>query len=79
MERNTRIPSGFVVPGVNEQSAVLHIARTVVRRAECLVVELNKKKKLNPCVLAYLNRLSDLLFTMAVYKEGSPDLLNYDK
>ncbi len=68
MERNARVPSGFIVPGVNEQSAVLHIARTVVRRAECLVTELNKKKKLNPCILAYLNRLSDLLFIMAVYE-----------
>jgi len=75
MERNTRVPSGFVVPGVNEQSAVLHIARTVVRRAECVAVELNKKKKLNPCILAYLNRLSDLLFIMAVYEEGKPQPL----
>jgi cob(I)alamin adenosyltransferase len=70
MERSMHLPPGFIVPGVNEQSAVLHIARTVVRRAECLVAELNKKKKINPCILAYLNRLSDLLFIMAVYEEG---------
>lgn len=75
MERSARVAFNFVVPGVNEQSAVLHIARTVVRRAECLVAELNKKKKLNPCILAYLNRLSDLLFVMAVYEEGKPQLL----
>ncbi|MDP3785995.1 MAG: cob(I)yrinic acid a,c-diamide adenosyltransferase [Candidatus Omnitrophota bacterium] len=75
MERNARVPFSFVVPGVNEQSAVLHIARTVVRRAECLISELNKKKKINPCILAYLNRLSDLLFIMAVYEEGKPQPL----
>lgn len=69
MERNTRVLSGFTVPGANERSAVLHIARTVVRRAECLAAELSKKKKLNPCILAYLNRLSDLLFVMAVHEE----------
>ncbi len=76
MERNTRVLSGFTVPGVNERSAVLHIARTVVRRAECLAAELNKKKKLNPCILAYLNRLSDLLFIMAVHEEDKPQPLS---
>lgn len=75
MESKARPPSGFVVPGVNEPSAVLHIARTVARRAECLAVELNKKNKINPCILAYLNRLSDLLFIMAVYEEGKPQPL----
>ncbi len=75
MERSMHLPSGFIVPGVNEQSAALHVARTVVRRAECLISELNKKKKINPCILAYLNRLSDLLFIMAVYEEGKPQPL----
>lgn len=75
MERSMHLPSGFIVPGVNEQSAALHVARTVVRRAECLVSELNKKKKINLCILAYLNRLSDLLFIMAVYEEGKPQPL----
>ncbi len=78
IEKKARLPSGFIVPGVNEQSAALHVARTVVRRAECLVSELNKKKKINPCILAYLNRLSDLLFVMAVYEEGKPRLLKYE-
>ena len=78
IERNTHVPFGFIVPGVNEQSAALHVARTVVRRTECLVSELNKKKKINPCILAYLNRLSDLLFIMAVYEEGKPQLLRYE-
>lgn len=75
LERNTRVPPVFIVPGVNEQSAILHVARTVARRAECLVSELNKKKKINPCILAYINRLSDLLFVMAVHEERKPQPL----
>ncbi|MDD4878827.1 MAG: cob(I)yrinic acid a,c-diamide adenosyltransferase [Candidatus Omnitrophica bacterium] len=75
MEGRGLMPSGFVIPGVNEGSAVLHVARTVARRAECCVVELGRKSKIDPCILAYLNRLSDLLFVLAVREEGRPDLL----
>lgn len=62
-------PFCFVVPGANESSALLHIARAVARRAECLASELNEKKGMNPCALSYLNRLSDVLFMMAVAEE----------
>lgn len=53
---------GFVVTGENSVSAWLDYARTVVRRAERDMVKL---KKVSPTVLAYLNRLSSLLFVMA--------------
>jgi cob(I)alamin adenosyltransferase len=69
IEHRIRMPKTFVIPGVNEQSAILHIARAVSRRAECCVVELNRKFKVSPDILAYLNRLSDLLFILAVYEE----------
>ena len=69
MECRGIMPSGFVVPGANEVSAILHIARTVARRAECSAVELNEKYKIDPAVLAYLNRLSDFLFVLAVLEE----------
>ena len=75
MEGRGLTPSGFVIPGVNEPSAVLHVARTVARRAECCVVELGGRSKIDPCILAYLNRLSDLLFILAVREEGRSDLL----
>lgn len=78
IERRIRIPKAFVIPGVNERSAVLHVARAVARRAECCVVELKRKFKIDTCILAYLNRLSDLLFILAVHEEGKPDLLKHE-
>ncbi|HEX2111425.1 MAG TPA: cob(I)yrinic acid a,c-diamide adenosyltransferase [Gaiellaceae bacterium] len=55
----------FVLPGGTEAAAVLHLARTVCRRAERLVVALDVSERVNPAALAYLNRLSDLLFVLA--------------
>ncbi len=78
LDEKLKVPSCFVIPGVNERSASLHIARTVIRRAERVLAALNKKTKINPHILAYLNRLSDLLFIMALYEEGRPHLLKYE-
>ena len=55
----------FVLPGGSPASAWLHLARTVCRRAERRVVTLTRREPVNPQVLVYLNRLSDLLFVMA--------------
>ena len=55
----------FVLPGGTEAAALLHVARTVCRRAERLVVALARTQPVNPAALAYLNRLSDLLFILA--------------
>jgi len=55
----------FVLPGGCELSARLHIARTVVRRAERAVLDLRETDRVDAEVLAFVNRLSDLLFTMA--------------
>ena len=55
----------FVLPGGTEAAAALHLARTVCRRAERLAVALDAEHGINPEVLAYLNRLSDLLFILA--------------
>ena len=55
----------FVLPGGTEVAARLHVARTVCRRAERLVVTLAEGSSVNPSALAYLNRLSDLLFILA--------------
>ncbi len=70
-ERIDRINAGleelrsFVLPGGTPLAAALHLARTVVRRAERLVVELAEREAVNPEAVRYLNRLSDLLFVMA--------------
>jgi cob(I)alamin adenosyltransferase len=55
----------FIVPGGTPKSAALHVARTVCRRAERHVVTLQRGVELPGLVVIYLNRLSDLLFTLA--------------
>ena len=55
----------FVLPGGTELAAALHVARTVVRRAERLAVALAEKETVNPEAIKYLNRLSDHLFQLA--------------
>jgi len=61
----TLVPlSQFILPGGHPAGASLHTARTIVRRAERCAVGL---ENVNPLVLAYLNRLSDLLFVAARY------------
>lgn len=57
--------TSFVLPGGSEAAARLHLARTVVRRAERTVLVLHAIAPLNPEILTYLNRLSDLLFQLA--------------
>jgi ATP:cob(I)alamin adenosyltransferase len=55
----------FVRPGGSQASAALHLARTVVRRAEREMVGLSRGEGVDPLLLQYLNRLSDLLYVMA--------------
>ena len=57
--------TSFILPGGSAGVAALHLARTVVRRAERAAVALNESEALNPHLLAYLNRLSDHLFVAA--------------
>jgi cob(I)alamin adenosyltransferase len=69
----------FVLPGGTPAAAHLHLARTICRRAERLVVELADKQaeSVAPPVLKYLNRLSDLLFVAgrALNGNGAQDVL----
>jgi cob(I)alamin adenosyltransferase len=64
---NAELPElrSFVLPGGTEASARLHVARTICRRAERDVLLGAQEVELNPLVLRYLNRLSDLLFILA--------------
>ena len=54
----------FVIPGDGKEGAYFHMARSVCRRAERSVVSLNNSEDVNPEIMKYLNRLSDLLFVM---------------
>lgn len=65
----TPMPKEFVVPGEDQVSAALDVARTVIRRAERISVAYPLEDSF---VVAYLNRLSDLVWTMARWAEG-PD------
>jgi cob(I)alamin adenosyltransferase len=67
----------FVLPGGTESAAMLHLARTVCRRAERRVVTLSYEAHIEQDVIVYLNRLSDLLFTLARLanrRAGTPDV-----
>jgi len=55
----------FILPGGTETAARLHLARTVCRRAERLLVEFAASQPVAPVILVYLNRLSDWLFVQA--------------
>jgi cob(I)alamin adenosyltransferase len=57
----------FILPGGTAGAAHLHLARTIVRRAERSAVAASAEVPLNPVALAYLNRLSDFLFVAARY------------
>ena len=55
----------FILPGGSAAAAAIHLARAVTRRAERTAVAASREVPLNPQALAYLNRLSDLLFVLA--------------
>jgi cob(I)alamin adenosyltransferase len=69
----------FVLPGGSPASAALHLARTVSRRAERLMVELSQRadETVTPAALKYINRVSDFLFVAArvVNDNGAKDVL----
>jgi cob(I)alamin adenosyltransferase len=62
--------TSFILPGGAPAAAWCHLARTVCRRAERVVVTLTRAEPVNPQVLVYLNRLSDLLFVLARVLNG---------
>jgi cob(I)alamin adenosyltransferase len=66
-EWNGTLPelTNFILPGGHPSGAAFHVARTIARRAERCAVAIGED--VNPLVLAYLNRLSDLLFVTARY------------
>lgn len=68
--------TSFILPGGSQAAAMLHLARTVCRRAEREVVWLTEHDPLCRCdrVIIYLNRLSDLLFVMARYENHTRGL-----
>ncbi|ANY18760.1 Cob(I)yrinic acid a,c-diamide adenosyltransferase [Tsuneonella dongtanensis] len=68
--------TSFVLPGGSEAAARVHVARAAVRRAERAMTALADHEPVNPAALAYVNRLSDLLFQLARLEndEGRADV-----
>ncbi len=64
MNANLDPLESFILPGGAPAAVHLHLARTIVRRAERLIVELGEREALNPLALAFTNRLSDHLFVL---------------
>lgn len=66
-QMDTLLPElrAFVLPGGHESVSYCHLARTVCRRAERLVISLNEESPVDELVLQYLNRLSDYLFVLS--------------
>lgn len=66
----------FILPGGSKSTALLHVCRSICRRAERRVVKLSSTEQISENILVYLNRLSDLFFVLARYENkaaGIPD------
>ena len=64
----------FVIPGVDSASSALHVARTIVRRAERRMVELTGSSPVREVLMRYVNRLSDAVYALARLQEELEDL-----
>jgi len=68
----------FVIPGGSNEAALLHLARTICRRAERSIVRLSRKEKINPSIIVYMNRIGDLFFVqarMVNYRKKVPEAI----
>jgi len=68
----------FILPGGSKSSSLLHICRSITRRAERRIVTLKENMNIEENIIIFLNRLSDLFFVLARYenkKSGMPDVI----
>ena len=69
--------NAFIIPGTSKASANLHIARTICRRSERRIISLAKEENINEVLIKYINRLSDLLYSMGRYYEQELILIEF--
>ncbi len=69
MEYEAKLPTlrRFIFPGGHESAAILHVSRSIARRIERRLTTLSRRESIQPEVLAYVNRISTLLFLLARY------------
>ncbi len=71
MNEGLRPLNNLIIPGGNLMASKCHVCRTVCRRAERAVVRMSRQHDVNPVIMRYLNRLSDMFFVMSrVFSEG---------
>lgn len=68
----------FILPGGTKSSALLHVCRTISRRAERRVVALSQTEDVNKTIIVFLNRLSDLFFVLARYENKIAGIKDID-
>jgi len=71
-------PTGFIIPGSGKKSGYLHVCRTICRRAERRIITLSSEADIDPLVMKYVNRLSDLIYAIARYLEEKEVKVNYE-
>jgi len=73
---NKNLPElkNFIIPGGHKISSYSHVCRSICRRAERKISELNKNSSLNSNILAYINRLSDYFFVLSRYLKHSDNV-----
>jgi cob(I)alamin adenosyltransferase len=74
IEKTAGNPRAFVIPGANEMSALLDLARAVSRRAERTLVHARATREVSTPTYAYMNRLSSLLYALARYAAYSEEI-----
>ena len=71
--------SKFIIPGSSRGSAALHMSRTICRRAERRITALAREEDISPILQKYVNRLSDVIYTLARYSETKLDYVDFKK
>ncbi len=69
----------FILPGSGKASAHLHLARTICRRAERRILKLTEETDVSWSVMKYINRLSDVIYSLGRYLEVKIELIEFDK
>ncbi|KJF26791.1 cob(I)yrinic acid a,c-diamide adenosyltransferase [Clostridium aceticum] len=71
--------NAFIIPGTGKASASLHMARTVCRRAERRILTLSTQAAVDPLLIKYINRLSDVIYIIARYLEKELKYVEFKK